>query len=101
MKKFTTLLFVSMLGGILTLGSYKIFLEEDFLNLNETQQETIVQNPSAGILPVSYDSKIYGTNADFTEAAEKNCSRSGTRKKCSSFWTLQEYMGTSVHGRRR
>ncbi|UJH91173.1 trypsin-like peptidase domain-containing protein [Antarcticibacterium sp. 1MA-6-2] len=70
MKKFTTLLFVSMLGGILTLGSYKIFLEEDIFNLDEVQQTT-VQNPSAGILQVSYESKFYGTNADFTEAAEK------------------------------
>ncbi len=67
MKNLTKLLMVSMLGGILTLGSYKIFLEEDF----QVEKEATVQTPSAGIIPISYDAKIYGTNADFTEAAEK------------------------------
>src|SRR5690606_22629697 len=34
--------------------------------------EPTVQSSSPGILPVSYDSRIYGTNADFTEAAQKS-----------------------------
>lgn len=66
MKKLTTLLFVSMLGGVLTLGSYKMFLEED----PQVVEKGYTTNTTSA-LPVSYDSKIYGTNADFTEAAEK------------------------------
>lgn len=66
MKKLTTLVFVSMLGGILTLGSYKLVIEED-LFAGEDQITTSIPAP----LPVSYDSSIYGTNADFTEAAER------------------------------
>lgn len=66
MKNFITLLMVSMLGGILTLGSYKLFIEDE-LPLIETRVESAI--PTA--LPVSYDSRIFGTNADFTEAAEK------------------------------
>lgn len=68
MKNLTKLLMASMLGGILTLGSYKIFLEEDI----SVVSEPTVQSSSPGILPVSYDSRIYGTNADFTEAAQKS-----------------------------
>lgn len=62
-----TLLMVSMLGGILTLGSYKIFLEKD-LSVTENSP---VPTTAPTTLPVSYDATIYGTNADFTEAAEK------------------------------
>ncbi len=66
MKNLMTLLIVSMLGGILTLGSYKLFIEEELPII-----ETTVETTSPSALPVSYDSRIYGTNADFTEAAEK------------------------------
>ncbi|HSP39853.1 MAG TPA: trypsin-like peptidase domain-containing protein [Gillisia sp.] len=66
MKNFITLLMVSMLGGILTLGSYKLFFEEELPLI-----ETTVEKTSPTALPVSYDSTIFGTNADFTEAAEK------------------------------
>ncbi len=66
MKNFITLLMVSMLGGILTLGTYKLFIEEDISSI-----DTTVETTSPSPLPVSYDSTIYGTNADFTEAAEK------------------------------
>ncbi len=67
MKNFATLLVVSILGGILTLGSYKLFIEE---NQPFFQDKPAVETKS-GILPVSYDSSLYGTNADFTEAAQK------------------------------
>ena len=66
MKKIATLLFVSMLGGILTLGSYKLFFDENqeqFLS-----QETSQQN---SFLPVTNNNRPYGTNVDFTAAAEK------------------------------
>ncbi|MCP9199721.1 trypsin-like peptidase domain-containing protein [Gramella sp. GC03-9] len=65
MKKIATLLFVSILGGVLTLGSYKLFLEEEAL---QHQPQNITT--SSNFLPVSNSGNIYGTNADFTEAAE-------------------------------
>lgn len=67
MKKFATLLVVSILGGVLTLGSYKLLIEE---NHPHAQDQLVTENKS-GFFPVSYDPTIYGTNADFTEAAEK------------------------------
>lgn len=68
MKKFASLLLVSMLGGILTLGSYKLFLEDDYSAVHEPG---FTSTGAPNFMPVSYDSSIYGTNADFTEAAEK------------------------------
>ncbi len=67
MKNVFTLLLVSMLGGILALGSYKLFLEDDQLLIKNLP----VESPAAGFLPVSNEARIYGTNVDFTEAAEK------------------------------
>lgn len=55
-----------MLGGIITLGTYKMWIEKDSPLIEET-----VTAPTPGIIPVSFDSTIYGTNADFTEAAER------------------------------
>tara|TARA_R100001369_G_scaffold38256_1_gene63827 strand:+ start:31253 stop:32653 length:1401 start_codon:yes stop_codon:yes gene_type:complete len=67
MKQFIKLLSVSVLGGVLTLGSYKLILEEDFKNTENPSTE----ESRSSFLPVSNSNKIYGTNADFTEAAEK------------------------------
>ncbi len=67
MKQFIKLLSVSVLGGVLTLGSYKLILEEDFNNPETTNTE----QSKSSFLPVSNSTNIYGTNADFTEAAEK------------------------------
>jgi Do/DeqQ family serine protease len=68
MKRFVNLLSVSVLSGIITLGSYKIFVEDgDFLNSEEHK----VEAESPQMLPVSNNTAIYGTNADFSEAAEK------------------------------
>ncbi|WP_081212410.1 trypsin-like peptidase domain-containing protein [Salegentibacter sediminis] len=65
MKKFTSLLIVSILGGVLTLGSYKLFIEP------ESQSQLIQeQSPAQDFIPANYSNRIYGTNADFTEAAE-------------------------------
>ena len=67
MKQFIKLLGVSILGGVLTLGSYKLIIDEDesFFEQSPTEQE------SSSFIPVSDSNNIYGTNADFTEAAEK------------------------------
>lgn len=67
MKQFIKLLGVSVLGGVLTLGSYKLIIDEDesFFEQSPSKQE------SSSFIPVSNSNTIYGTNADFTEAAEK------------------------------
>jgi len=63
MKKLVTLIFVSILGGAVSLGSYKIFFEED-------SGQFLSQETESSFIPVS-NSNVYGTNVDFTEAAEK------------------------------
>ena len=65
MKNLSKLLFVSILAGVLTLGSYKIFFEEDTLLLSETPQ-------LPAYTPVNYSSVPGGLNPDFTEAAIKS-----------------------------
>lgn len=65
MKRFASLLIVSILGGILTLGSYKLFFEP-----NPQVQVIPEQSSSQNFIPTNYSNRIYGTNADFTEAAE-------------------------------
>ncbi|WP_300440785.1 trypsin-like peptidase domain-containing protein [Christiangramia sp.] len=64
MRKIALLLFVSILGGAITLGSYKLFFDE------EPEQFLPQQTQNSSFIPVN-NSKIYGTNVDFTEAAEK------------------------------
>lgn len=63
MKKIASLLLVSILGGAVTLGSYKLFLEEE-------SEQFLPQETQNSFIPVS-KTPNYGTNADFTEAAEK------------------------------
>lgn len=66
MKKIATLLFVSILGGVLTLGSYKLFFDEESVQFQPEKN-----NSQSSFIPVNNSSRVYGTNADFTEAAEK------------------------------
>ena len=63
MKKIVTLIFVSILGGAVSLGSYKLFFEEE-------SEQFLPQETKNSFVPVN-NSNIYGTNVDFTEAAEK------------------------------
>ena len=65
MKKILTLIFVSALGGILTLGSYKLFLEKE----NPVVVESNLNN---AFLPTNNISDLFKTaeNPDFTMAAE-------------------------------
>ncbi len=65
MKKIASLLFVSILGGIITLGSYKLFFDQE--NNPVITQDT---TSKSSFIPV-FNTPNYGTNADFTEAAEK------------------------------
>ena len=66
MKKIASLLFVSILGGVLTLGSYKLFFDDD-----QEQFYTSDNTTQSSFIPVSNNSRAYGANIDFTEAAEK------------------------------
>jgi serine protease Do len=69
MKKIFTLVLVSALGGALTLGTYKLFIENDN-SVAITQQK---ESPFA--IPVNYRTTktnlIKGETIDFTTAAEK------------------------------
>ena len=69
MKKIATLVFVSALGGALTLGTYKLFEDK---NPSISQQQT---SDSSFTIPVSYKalntSLPNGEAIDFTTAAEK------------------------------
>ena len=66
MKKILTLLCVSALGGALTLGVYKQFLEKPSIpKVTENQ-------PTATLFPVNLNTNLNGgTNVDFTTAANK------------------------------
>ncbi|GAA4282410.1 Do family serine endopeptidase [Gaetbulibacter aestuarii] len=64
MKKIFTLVLVSALGGILTLGAYKLFMENN--------QMVVTNTNTPNFLPTSNTSAIFKTaeNPDFTTAAE-------------------------------
>ena len=67
MKKILTLVLVSALGGIFTLGAYKIFIEDKKSNLVvDTANET------ATLIPTSTSNTLYKPyeTPDFTKAAE-------------------------------
>ncbi|MCX7547463.1 trypsin-like peptidase domain-containing protein [Xanthomarina sp. F1114] len=68
MKKIATLVLVSVLGGIITLSAYKLFLE------NNNTQTTNQLNEAATVFPVSNYSNssfIPENSINFTKAAEK------------------------------
>lgn len=66
MKKILTLVLVSALGGILTLGAYKLFIEEDKTLVVDTvaQQPTFIPTAATNTLYKPYETP------DFTTAAE-------------------------------
>jgi len=69
MKKILILVMVSVLGGAITLGAYKMFLEEDHVQITSSSQE---QHPVLDYVSHSNYSKNFSSkDADFTEAAEK------------------------------
>ncbi|WP_026915005.1 trypsin-like peptidase domain-containing protein [Christiangramia portivictoriae] len=65
MRKTANLILASALGGAMTLGSYKLFVE-DQVSTTHVEDTTVAEN----FLPVS-NTPNYGTNVDFTDAAEK------------------------------
>ncbi len=66
MKKILTLVFVSALGGMLTLGAYKLFIEEDKALVVNTVEE------QPALIPTSVSNTVYKPyeTPDFTKAAE-------------------------------
>ena len=64
MKKIANLVVVSMLGGILSLGSYLAFFDEDNFIIEE-------RSSIPAYTPVNYDAAAE-SNIDFTEAANKS-----------------------------
>lgn len=67
MKKLTSLLFVSILAGAITLSAYKLFIEED------TSQTILEEKPSNSIpnyIPATFAAAT-AEGIDFTEAAER------------------------------
>ncbi len=65
MKKFTSVLMISVLSGILTLGGYVLFIEEDNVFIQESKV-------LPDYTPVNLNSLPADVNADFTEAANKS-----------------------------
>ncbi|WP_304145750.1 trypsin-like peptidase domain-containing protein [Mesoflavibacter zeaxanthinifaciens] len=70
MKKLITLVFVSVLGGAITLGTYKTFLEKE---KSQIAQQTTIEQPS--FLPTNLNTTktalAAAENIDFTTAADK------------------------------
>lgn len=70
MKKLLTLVFVSVLGGAITLGAYKLFVEKE-------QKPVVVESSNAQptFIPTSVNTKhanlLAAENVSFTEAAKK------------------------------
>lgn len=69
MKKILTLVLVSALGGALTLGAYKAFVEDENAVVFETQDETPLYVPTT--LKTSNAMLSNKDGLDFAEAAEK------------------------------
>ena len=70
MKKFITLVFVSMFGGLLTLGGYKMFIEKDHEQLTVEQSSDFpVYVPTTATNSLN-DTSVIAPN--FVEAAEKS-----------------------------
>lgn len=70
MKKIITLVFVSALGGLLTLGGYKLFIE------NETQPLVVEQSSDFPVFVPTNATNAFNNNTvaipNFVEAAEKS-----------------------------
>lgn len=74
MKRILSLIFVSVLGGAIALGSYKLFFEEDSQTFHMSDREASHQNVNSASVHKTYAADNFGTSAanpDFTEAAEK------------------------------
>ena len=96
MKKIASLLVVSILGGALTLGAYKVFLEEDPMIVEQHAQNDF------NVIPTNYtNTSNFGMNADFTAAAENTVNGVVHVKNLAVFKqprNLREYMFGNATG---
>lgn len=66
MKKLVSLFFIAFFSGVITLGGYKLFIEEKPIS-------TVTSTESPNIIPTNFSMSNFaeGSNIDFTFAAEK------------------------------
>lgn len=69
MKKLFTLVLVSVLGGAITLGTYKMFIEQD--QTVEVRQDSVLQPYIPTKINTTNANLINAENSSFVEAAEK------------------------------
>lgn len=69
MKKILSLVMVSVLGGAITLGTYKLFLEEE--NQQMISSTPTQQTATTFVNHSDYGKKFNSADVDFTEAADK------------------------------
>ncbi|MCF6279393.1 MAG: trypsin-like peptidase domain-containing protein [Flavobacteriaceae bacterium] len=94
MKKIFSLLFVSALGGALTLGAYKLFVEKPQV-VYEHQQENGLKNVQANFVNApNFAAEI----TDFTDASEKTLD-AVVHVKNRSIYTPQMTMQDMFYGR--
>ena len=67
MKKISSLLFISILGGVITLGAYKMFFEKEVYIVDQKQEEPKLVTTNFNTKPVFAENTI-----DFTIAAENS-----------------------------
>lgn len=67
MKKILGLLFVSILGGVLTLGGYKLFIEQPQVVVEQNQNSQLENVKTNFNLPANFPAEV----TDFTEASKK------------------------------
>lgn len=65
MKKFASLLLISILSGIITLGAYKLFFEKDVLIVDQKQAQPSFVATNFNTTPIAAENTV-----DFTVAAE-------------------------------
>lgn len=87
MKRIVNLILVSALGGAMTLGSYKLLVEDDNTRSYQTNSQ-----PTESFLPVS-NTPNYGTNVDFTDAAEKTIHAVVHVKNVAVFSDTKKHLG--------
>ncbi len=94
MKKILSLVFVSVLGGVLTLGAYKLFVEKSQV-VYEHQQENKLENVQTNFVnSPSYAAEI----TDFTKASSKTLD-AVVHVKNRSIYTPQVTMQEMFYGR--
>ncbi len=93
MKKIISIVLFSALGGALTLGTYKLFIEKPQISIEKSS------NFSANAFPVNYTNTMVSSteNTDFTTAAEKTLN-SVVHVKNTSFKTIRNPRAEFFYG---